>query len=1007
MASYARARAIPTLWYRVDETDGDVATLFAYLRLAARQLKKGRARPLPLFTPEYRPGISAFTRRYFESLFERMATPGMIVFDNYQDVPETSLFHEVMRNGLKVVPEGIRVFVVSRKESPPSFVSLRANNGFASLSWEDVRLTRGEVREMLEQHRKTPLSEETVRDIHERTQGWAAAVILMSDPVWSTEVHRIGDSSVFDYFKTEIFDGLEQLTKDFLTITALLPSVSAGIASQLTQFEKSGELLAYLNRNNYFTELYQDEYRYHPLFRDFLLSEAESSLTPERMREVRCRAGKLFLDSGRTEEGITLLMAAQDWDSSVPALLAAAPGLVAEGRSQTLEGWIGSLPEEIRSESPRLLYWLAVCRQPYDPQGACLLFERSFTQCNEAGDVTGALLGWSGAVMSIFYGLMSTAYRDEQVLLLDPLIEWLDAFTAKGGTFPSSEIEATVAGSRMVALLTRPYHPEFKASIDRAFMLSRSVAGTSLRLEISHWAATCYMWLGDYGRWAIVVAELEKTANSQDPLQAICRRLIKAQALNQMGPFDQSPLPLLEEGLQMSAENGAIVWVPMLLAEGCHVALDRGDFRKASDFLVQMESMLGRAPKLFVQRYHMVSALYHLRSGDTHRAVAHAQQLLSFPPDEFGIFVAALGYCGSALVLAAAGRRDEAREHVAAFRRLPQTPSRIMEYTALIAEASLALDEGTPDARDTLRRAFRIGREEGYRTPLYCWIPSLMARLCSIALKAGIEVEYTRDLIRQRELFPYTPPLDIPHWPWPIRVFTLGRFEILVEDTPIDTTRLQKKPLLLLKALIALGGQGVTDETLSELLWPDAEGDAAYTSFRTTLSRLRRLLGSDKALLVHEGQVSLDPLRVWVDTAAFGRVFAQAELGKEDGASLARQAMELYRGDFLPLEEEHWVLSPRARLRDRFLRLMLALGGELEEKGRWDEACASYRAALDVDDLAEQLYQKLMICYSRLGDRAAAISAYTRLRNTLKAHLDVEPSAGTEALYRQVRAKTF
>ena len=97
-------------------------------------------------------------------------------------------------------------------------------------------------------------------------------------------------------------------------------------------------------------------------------------------------------------------------------------------------------------------------------------------------------------------------------------------------------------------------------------------------------------------------------------------------ALNQMGPFDESPLPLVEEGLKMSSESGIVVWAPMFLFEGCYGALDRGDFRKASDFLAQVESMLGRAPKMFGLRYRMVAALYHLLAGDTRRAVAHAQQ---------------------------------------------------------------------------------------------------------------------------------------------------------------------------------------------------------------------------------------------------------------------------------------------------------------------------------------------------------------------------------------------
>ena len=115
--------------------------------------------------------------------------------------------------------------------------------------------------------------------------------------------------------------------------------------------------------------------------------------------------------------------------------------------------------------------------------------------------------------------------------------------------------------------------------------------------------------------------------------------------------------------------------------------------------------------------------------------------------------------------------------------------------------------------------------------------------------------------------------------------------------------------------------------------------------------------------------MSLDARRVWVDTSAFRQLSAQAEHSKEDASFLAVRAMELYRGDFLLGEEGHWVLSPRARLRDRFLRLIVALGGELEKEDRWDDACTSYRAALDVDDLAEELYQRTMICYRRLGDK--------------------------------------
>ncbi|MGD0232827.1 MAG: hypothetical protein ABSC19_21170, partial [Syntrophorhabdales bacterium] len=852
--------------------------------------KRLSRRSLPLFTQEYVHGLQVFTLRYFESLYSSLRPDSLIVLDNYERVAEDSSLHQVISQGMGVLPETLRVIVISRKGPLPQFASLQASDKIGRLGWDELRFSLEDARELVKMKRQEDVPDHVLQRLHERTQGWAAGLVLMLQSLKTADIEYlnpegVSQKEIFDYFAGEILEKADQHAKEFLLKTVFLPSITIEAAEKLTGLASSARVLATLYENHYFIERYLREkvaYRYHPLFREFLLSVASTHFSPEEVRAIEREAARTLLELGQKEEAIGLLLAAKDWEKLVPAILDQAPTLVGEGRSQTIEGWIGSLPEEIRSGSGWLLYWRAVCRQPYDLDQSRLLFDRCFTLSNQTGDTACALLAWAGAVMSMVYRQHEPTYR--QLQPLDPLIDWLDAFIAGGGSFPSPDIEATVATAMITALLGgRPYHPEFRAWVDRAITLSRSITSSSLRLQISLSAAGCYMWLGDYGRLAMVVAEMEKTANSRDPLQAILWRFVKAMALNRMGPLEESPLPLVEEGLKMSSENGIVVWVPMLLFEGCYGALDRGDLQKASDFLAQLESMCGGTRTLSDLRYHSVAALYHFLAGDTHRAVVHAQQVMTFPPDDVVLIMAASGYCSSAMILAAAGRRDQARECLAAYRRLSQIPGRILEYTSLIAEAVLALDEETPDALDTITRAFRIGREEGFMTPLYCFIPSLMSRLCSTALKAGIEVEYAQNLIRSRHLFPETPPLDIPHWPWPIRIFTLGRFEILAENKPIDATRLQKKPLLFLKAVIALGGEGVREETLSELLWPDAEGDAAHTSFRTTLFRLRRSLGSDEAILFHEGRVSLDPCRVWVDTSAFRQLSAQGR--KEDASS--------------------------------------------------------------------------------------------------------------------------
>lgn len=110
----------------------------------------------------------------------------------------------------------------------------------------------------------------------------------------------------------------------------------------------------------------------------------------------------------------------------------------------------------------------------------------------------------------------------------------------------------------------------------------------------------------------------------------------------------------------------------------------------------------------------------------------------------------------------------------------------------------------------------------------------------------------------------------------PVKIYSLGRFLIEIEGSPIRfAAKAQRKPLELLKALVALGGETVPVEQLTESLWPEAEGDKAQGSFASTLHRLRGLIGS-AALRHGDARLTLDPGCCWVDVGAFSCLLQQA-----------------------------------------------------------------------------------------------------------------------------------
>jgi len=101
--------------------------------------------------------------------------------------------------------------------------------------------------------------------------------------------------------------------------------------------------------------------------------------------------------------------------------------------------------------------------------------------------------------------------------------------------------------------------------------------------------------------------------------------------------------------------------------------------------------------------------------------------------------------------------------------------------------------------------------------------------LCAFALKHGIETVYVKRVIRSQRLCAPSP--EIEDWPWPVRIRALGGYSLQIEDRPVTFSgKAPKKPLELLKALVATGG---TDVDISwpaqnHVLHPEARRDEAW-----------------------------------------------------------------------------------------------------------------------------------------------------------------------------------
>jgi DNA-binding SARP family transcriptional activator len=453
----------------------------------------------------------------------------------------------------------------------------------------------------------------------------------------------------------------------------------------------------------------------------------------------------------------------------------------------------------------------------------------------------------------------------------------------------------------------------------------------------------------------------------------------------------------------------------LLCAHGAFAALFGNHADAAEPYVARMDALHNPAREVdSVWYYNLLAGRYFLQN-DLPRSRQYLEQAVRSCRETAFVIGEALCLNDLARVTYYQGEHQPALDLLQKARQAGRNlRSHLVEYLTWLTEAEFALLAGDETAcLQAMRRGLAIGRQQRFHNH-HWWRGELMARLYARALEHGIEAGYVLGMIRRRALPPPEEARESDAWPFPYKIYTLGRFALVKDGQPLAFAgRAQSKPLELLKAVIALGGRQVNAAHLGGLLWPDADGDAAQRAFDTTLHRLRRLLGHEQALILSDGKLSLNPAVCWVDAWVFERLMGRLDLflkqsrtdaeHRDTIADLAARLAAIHRGPFLGRDQqEGWAIAPRERLHNRMLFLLGALGRYWESAGDWERAADIYHKAIDVHDQVEENYQRLMQAYQHLRRPAEAAAVYQRCRETLLATTGRPPSPVTEALYRQL-----
>ena len=1030
VATWLDSRLLDGIWYQVDPGDADLATFFYHLRLAAMPFTRKGQRALPLLTPEYLPDIEGFTRRFFRDLFALFPEGGTLVLDNYQEVATDQGFHAVVALSVDEVPRGVNLVVISRRDPPDCYARLIANENVSLIQWEELRLSLQEAHAI--SAKRAALTEQELDTLYRASDGWAAGLTLMLERLKRNGIvpeamEAETRDAVFNYFAGVIFDRLPAETQHVCMTTALLPQVTARGAELVSGEPQAARLLERLYRERLFTDrrmvvaadrdTHPDSgtlvatYQYHPLFRAFLLDRGRRAWTAETRERWLLNAVSLLEVSGQMADAIAILVELEQWIRAAELIVVQAPRLIAQGRWQTLHAWLQSLPDASLQQTPWLVYWWGVSLLAVNQVDARTLLERSHALMQATDDDVGQLLSAAGVIDSHYFQWAS--FKE-----MDPWIAVIQTLLASRPAFDTIEAELHVNSSLLIALSYRqPANPLLRRCVARVTELLDTEIDVNQRMTAGTFLLGYCYFSADYGLAKRVIATIEPLSSHADvtPLNRLWWRARVGYHAYHVTDY-AGALRALDDAAGISHGHGLAGLhsaEPLIAYFKTLVALCVRDMAAAQEQLATLRRLANPRRRMDMWYLRFVESHMALLDDDLVGSLDFARSSIQSAADMGMFYVLQLSLTLTAHVLARMGRYDEALETTGKAKSLVEgSVIHNMAAEAMFVESYVALRRSDhAQAAERARGAFEVSRQTHYAF-WFRFVPNVLPEVCALALSEGIAPSFVSEVIRRYAVAPPNP--FVRQWPWPLQISTLGTFAIVKAGIPIEPTRsATRKPMELLKAIIAMGIEGVSVAALIDHLWPDAEGDTAQKTFAITLHRLRRQLGGDRAIVMKAGEVGIDQRVCWVDVVAFERLTRE---GIVSGAPTSQSAealrtdiddlKALYRGPFLPAEiSQPWILIARQRLHTRFLATVSKWGTAADDHGDTENAAALYRHALEIDSCAELVYQHLMRCYQRANRPAEVANVYRRCCDSLKAAGCPGPSVETETLFRSLRPR--
>lgn len=356
-------------WLSLDKDDNDLEIFTRSLVAAVRDVapKFGLNIERMLSTPKSPP-----SDYLANAMVEELATVDfsiIVVLDDYQFISSHEV-HETVVTMLQNLPESFHMVILTRMDPPWPLGLWRARSWLTEVRATDLRFSREETRAFFKQSSSSPLENEIIDMLQERTEGWPAGIQLAQlslaesqHPEQTARNFSGSDRLIVDFLMDEVVSQLPADILQFLAVSALFERFCAHLCDYVLAHEPdkhdSQAMIDHIERNNLFLLPLDNQrlwYRYHHLFQNLLQHHHKTTLTHEHKKRFYRLAAQWFKTENLIEDSIRYFIIAEDIDAAAEVLESSFHSIIDKDLSlRTLLHLLSLFPEPAKWEQPALM----------------------------------------------------------------------------------------------------------------------------------------------------------------------------------------------------------------------------------------------------------------------------------------------------------------------------------------------------------------------------------------------------------------------------------------------------------------------------------------------------------------------------------------------------------------------------------------------------------------------------------------------------------------------------